>query len=66
MAYIESEMQKRKGSANETSSEPADPYAEFQALSERYKQLKSPQEEGNVAGSMTMLTAIPEVDLGME
>jgi hypothetical protein len=69
MAYIEENLQKRKGSqAADAPSGPADPYAELHALTQRYQQTKpkSPQEEGSVAGSMSMLTAIPEVDLGME
>jgi hypothetical protein len=67
MAYIEENMQKRKGAqARDGVQGPADPYAELHALTKRYKQTKSPQEEGSVAGSLSMLTAIPEVDLGME
>jgi hypothetical protein len=67
MAYIEENMQKkRSGSlATDRAPGPADPYAELHALTQRYKQPKSQVEEGSVAGSLTMLTAIPEVDLGM-
>lgn len=67
MAYIEENMQKRKGAQTVDGAQgPADPYAELHTLTQRYTQNKSPQEEGSVAGSLSMLTAIPEVDLGME
>jgi hypothetical protein len=67
MAYIEEEMSKRKGPKPvDTPSGPADPYAELHNLTNRYKNVKNPADEGNVAGSLSMLTAIPEVDLGMK
>lgn len=39
-----------------------DPYAELFEKSKRSKE----KEEGSVTNSLAMLTAIPEVDLGME
>jgi len=69
MTYIEENMKLRRG-ANSTEQEkkggPADPQEELYRLSERYKVEKKAAEEGNVTNSMAMLTAIPEVDLGME
>ena len=64
MAYIEENMKIRRGEvtaegADDTS---ADPYAELFEKSKRSKE----KEEGNVTNSLAMLTAIPEVDLGME
>jgi hypothetical protein len=68
MAYIEENMQKRRGTpADNAPAGPADPYAELHALATRYKHARAGEkEEGSVAGSLAMLTAIPEVDLGME
>ena len=70
MAYIEENMQKRKGTPNAPAGkehDPADPYAELYKLADKYKPQKAEkEEEGSVAGSLAMLTAIPEVDLGME
>jgi hypothetical protein len=64
MAYIEENMKLRRGEAADEDSEDAstDPYAE---LFERSKKNKE-KEEGSVTNSLAMLTAIPEVDLGME
>lgn len=63
-------MQKRKGTPNVPAGkehDPADPYAELYKLADKYKPQKAEkEEEGSVAGSLAMLTAIPEVDLGME
>lgn len=42
---------------------PIDPLAE---IFRRKAMQEKEQEEGNVTNSMAMLTAIPEVDLGME
>lgn len=66
MAFIEKEMAKRKGeegTAEETAD--SDPEAVLFALAERYKEQKR-LEEGNVTSSLGMLSAVPEVDLGME
>ena len=71
MAYIEENMKLRRGvretSAEAESSKPMDPQEELYRLPEKYKvQQGKPLEEGSVSASVAMLTAIPEVDLGME
>jgi len=69
MAYIEENMKLRRGTKDETSTEegPADPYAElFKVTKPKPTPDKAEKEEGNVTNSLTMLTAIPEVDLGMD
>lgn len=73
MAYIEAEMEKRKGqvAAAKAEGKPEihfDPQAELERLAERYKldMASKKDEEGDVTNSMGMLTSIPEVDLGME
>ena len=69
MAYIEENMRLRKGTSDEpnASDGPADPYAELFKITDRYKlNAEKGQEEGSVTNSLAMLTAIPEVDLGME
>jgi hypothetical protein len=64
MAYIEENMKLRRGEAAEEDGMDAsmDPYAE---LFEKSKKSQD-KEEGSVTNSLAMLTAIPEVDLGME
>ncbi|TFK55638.1 hypothetical protein OE88DRAFT_1652042 [Heliocybe sulcata] len=69
MAYIEENMKLRYGRPEDEEDQdkgPADPYAELYRLSERYKVEKKAAEEGSVTSSVAMLTAIPEVDLGMD
>lgn len=69
MSYIEEEMEKRRGntsSSNATAGVSSDPYDELFRISEKYKIEKKELEEGSVTNSSAMLTAIPEVDLGME
>lgn len=72
MAYIEREMEKRKGQVAAAAAEGKpdihfDPQAELERLRERYKlDLAKKDEEGDVTNSMGMLTSIPEFDLGME
>lgn len=70
MAYIEENMKLRRGDRQEEARDegPLDPYAELfrSAGKTKAKQEKKEQEEGNVTNSLAMLTAIPEVDLGME
>ncbi|KAI0677287.1 hepatocellular carcinoma-associated antigen 59-domain-containing protein [Trametes maxima] len=70
MAYIEENMKLRRGTKEESKTDDgqADPYAEVFRITEKYKQptQKKEQEEGNVTNSLAMLTAIPEVDLGMD
>ncbi|KAG9317810.1 hepatocellular carcinoma-associated antigen 59-domain-containing protein [Chiua virens] len=66
MAYIEENLrvqrqQQQDGLENST----GDPNDEF-TLSERWKIEKKMADEGSVTNSMAMLTAIPEVDLGMD
>lgn len=64
MAYIEENMKVRRGeSAEEDAGDSSmDPYAELFEKSKRNQE----REEGSVTNSLAMLTAIPEVDLGME
>lgn len=63
-------MKSRRGDKKEeeTDDGPRDPYAELFRLTGRNKAApeKKEKEEGNVTNSLAMLTAIPEVDLGME
>ena len=71
MAYIEENIRSRRGerdtSAEAEASKSLDPQEELYRLPDKYRmhQGKS-EEEGNVSSSVAMLTAIPEVDLGME
>lgn len=70
MKYIEEEMRKRNGASAEDEEEKAqesrggdtDIYDELGIR----RTAPKPEQEGNVQLSTTMLTAIPEVDLGME
>lgn len=57
-------MKLRRGEVAEGEADDAsmDPYAELFEKSKRGKE----KEEGSVTNSLAMLTAIPEVDLGME
>ncbi|PSR93804.1 hypothetical protein PHLCEN_2v4699 [Hermanssonia centrifuga] len=70
MAYIEENMKLRSGTKDDDKKDtgPADPYAELFRITDRYKlkQDSKEQEEGSVTNSLAMLTAIPEVDLGMD
>ncbi|KAI0080800.1 hypothetical protein K474DRAFT_1589006 [Panus rudis PR-1116 ss-1] len=74
MAYIEENMKLRRGQKSEQDSKddgPFDPYAElFKSVTEKFKTKaegeKKEKDEGNVTNSLAMLTAIPEVDLGMD
>ncbi len=62
-------MKLRRGAKDEEQEDdgPADPYAELFRLTDQYKaNAQKKEEEGNVTNSLAMLTAIPEVDLGME
>lgn len=71
MAYIEENLKLRRGGQDkdgeEGSSKAYDPKEELFKLPEKYKtqNIRAP-EEGNVMNSISMLAAIPEVDLGME
>ncbi|KAH9967044.1 hepatocellular carcinoma-associated antigen 59-domain-containing protein [Lactifluus volemus] len=81
MAYIEENMKHRRAqqsadsSAGATSTNTAAAQLEpsgnaqddlFSNLDPRYKVERKPGEEGSVTNSLSMLTAIPEVDLGMD
>ena len=71
LAYIEEELQKRKGNTireGESVDKPYDPQEELFKIVEKYKLdvAKKETEEGSVTNSLGMLTSIPEVDLGME
>lgn len=78
MAYIESELKARRDKAlSEGKDAPAalqgaealaslDPRDELYRIAEKYRVDKNPVIEGNVTLSAAMLTAIPEVDLGIE
>lgn len=74
MEYIESEMRKRKGYKPQEEIEEeykdkgfVDIYEELYRLPDQLKgEKKESENEGNVQLSSQMLTAIPEVDLGIE
>lgn len=69
MAYIEENIKKRKGDAATKPKQdegPRDPYEELYHITDRFNAQKAGDEEGSVTNSLAMLTAIPEVDLGME
>ncbi|TDL29663.1 hypothetical protein BD410DRAFT_833934 [Rickenella mellea] len=71
MAYIEENLKLRRGDQGETEvandNKPYDPHEELFRLPDKYRiKPKEPAEEGNVTNSLAMLTAIPEVDLGMD
>ena len=69
MAYIEENMRAIRGEGSSTekpTEEPWDPHAQLYKIDDRYKLKQSALDEGNVTNSVAMLTAIPEVDLGIE
>ncbi|KAF9929878.1 hypothetical protein FBU30_001127 [Linnemannia zychae] len=71
MKYIDDEMKKRRGEADvveDTNDKSGDYNPDIDILDELgiKKAAPKPEQEGNVQLSTTMLTAIPEVDLGME
>lgn len=69
MAYIEEQMKKRNTDAQTQNGPPSqymDPKEELYKITSTQKKVDKPAEEGSVSGSMKMLTAILEVDLGME
>ncbi|KAL5527718.1 hypothetical protein ACEPAG_6519 [Sanghuangporus baumii] len=73
MAYIEENIKKRRGERGEKieddqAPKPFDPQEELFRLPEKLKAQGTTkvQEEGSVTNSLSMLTAIPEVDLGMD
>ncbi|CAG8474231.1 7194_t:CDS:2 [Acaulospora morrowiae] len=74
MAYIEEEMRKRRGQLTNSKKEeddaeaagPSNPQDELFQAPEHLRIESKPISEGNVQLSTTMLTAIPEVDLGID
>jgi len=68
MAYIEENLKIRSRPVEpaEQTSGPADPQDELYRVSERWKTDQKFADEGSVTNSLAMLTAIPEVDLGMD
>lgn len=71
MAYIEENLKIRSRPRDDADGEakgPPDPQEALYQLADRWKvdKLKPTPDDGSVTNSMTMLTAIPEVDLGME
>lgn len=66
MAYIEENLKIRSRPSDSSEHNPGENAQDEFSLSERWKGEKKAADEGNVTNSMAMLTAIPEVDLGME
>ncbi|KAI8990802.1 hepatocellular carcinoma-associated antigen 59-domain-containing protein [Mycotypha africana] len=78
MEYIENEMKKRRGGNPDQAQDDEDEnennehkglvdiYEELYRIPDRLKTEKKPESEGNVQLSTQMLTAIPEVDLGID
>ena len=73
MAYIEENMKLRCGRAQQLTDSNSDTAPGgsaqedlFSNLDPRYKVERKPGKEGNVTNSLSMVTTIPEVDLGME
>lgn len=71
MAYIEENLKIRSKPKedDEKKQAPADPQEALYQINDRWKvnkQKPTTDNEGSVTNSLTMLTAIPEVDLGME
>ncbi|KAG1805197.1 hepatocellular carcinoma-associated antigen 59-domain-containing protein [Suillus subaureus] len=66
MAYIEENLKIRSRPSDPSESKPGTSAQDEFSLSERWKGEKKAADEGNVTNSMAMLTAIPEVDLGMD
>ncbi|KAI0065712.1 hypothetical protein BV25DRAFT_1797810 [Artomyces pyxidatus] len=64
MEYIEENMKLRRGQQDAQKDD--QPQDDLYRLSDKYKLEKKPAEEGSVTNSLSMLTAIPEVDLGMD
>lgn len=71
MAYIEENLKVRSKPKEESDDEdgpPIDPQEALYNIADRWKvdKQKPTTDVGSVTNSLTMLTAIPEVDLGME
>ena len=65
MAYIEENLKLRQGIQARSSENKQRSKDDLFDLPSKYK-VEKPADEGNVTNSLAMLTAIPEVDLGME
>ena len=71
MAYIEENLKIRsrpRDDEDDKDQKPVDPQEALYRLADRWKveKAKPTPDEGSVTNSVSMLTAIPEVDLGME
>ena len=70
MAYIEENLKIRSRPRDDNGkNKPVDPQEALYQVPDRWKveqKKATTADEGSVTNSMTMLTAIPEVDLGME
>ncbi|EEB89643.1 hypothetical protein MPER_12237 [Moniliophthora perniciosa FA553] len=68
MTYIEEHLKIRSRPKDEEKKKPLDPQEALYQVPERWKveQKKQETDDGSITNSMTMLTAIPEVDLGMD
>ena len=66
MAYIEENLKTRRQEDANQSSEGQGVKDELLKFEDKYKTQNTRLQEGSVTSSLAMLTAIPEVDLGME
>lgn len=69
MAFIEENLKTRRQMATEDTNTPPngqDLKEELLKFEDMYKTQNTKLQEGSVTSSLAMLTAIPEVDLGME
>jgi Hepatocellular carcinoma-associated antigen 59 len=69
MAYIEENLKARRQKASEDTDQPSNGQAlkeDLLKFEDKYKTQNTKLQEGSVTSSLAMLTAIPEVDLGME
>ncbi|THV08231.1 hypothetical protein K435DRAFT_771786 [Dendrothele bispora CBS 962.96] len=67
MEYIEENLKIRSKPREEIEKKPVDPQEALYNIPDRWKvEQKAAKEEGSVTSSLAMLTAIPEVDLGMD
>ena len=66
MAYIEENLKTRRQEDANQSSEGQGVKDELLKFEDKYKTQNTKLQEGSVTSSLAMLTAIPEVDLGME
>ena len=69
MAYIEENLKTRRQMATEDTDMPSNsqaPKDELLKFEDKYRTQNAKLQEGSVTSSLAMLTAIPEVDLGME